>query len=726
MTSLEKLIQKNVNPFDPSTFKPGNFWRERQNPTLEVESIHQEIVDSLDRMLTQVVGDRATRTILLMGDSGSGKSYLLGRLKRLLNPKACFAYIGPWPDSDYLWRHILRNTVDSLIQAPEGRQESQLLLWLKGFPSFKNRGFSRWMVRERTQFIRDLRASFPVGIYNPKEFFGVLYDLTNPQLRPLAYDWLRGDDLDEDDLKNLRVSQSIDSEDAAQKNLANFGRIAASTQPIVLCFDNLDNIPILANGRPDLQALFGVNAAIHNEKLDNFLILISIITSTWNQHYKAIQPADLARINEKLSLKPINLDQATALWAARLFPLHAQAKPSPESNIAPLSREWLSHKFPGEKTLPRNVLMLGQQLLQQFKETGTIPDPPMDSPLPVLFPRTVDSAASFDLVWKKEFQKVRQQVNRIGQLSSADLVWRLREALEALQIPKITIPFLKGTRFAAYSLSHEYPISTGIVWAEGRNLTTFYYLMKACQRVIEEERCDRLYLVRAETVGRASNKGHQLYRQIFAYANYLHIESDLTSVHYLETYHNLVNAACGGELVVGQSTPDLKQLQALLRQSQVLNQCPLLQELELVADSDEVDGDPVDGDPVDGDPVDGDQMDANQMDANQMDANQANGDQVDQPKPAAIDSTSKHQRPKLRKKRSVPSSAQAAKEYLINLITTQGLMGLIALIENTQSHFPDVSEATVEELIAQLCQESRMQIINPQASRQEQLICLQT
>ena len=607
-------------PLTPALSSRVIFGGERQNPVLEVESIHQETVDSLDQTLEAVVGDRITRTILLTGDSGSGKSYLLGRLKRLLNPKACFAYIGPWPDSGYLWRHILRNTVDSLIQAPAGQKESQLLLWLKEFPSFKNRGFSRWMVRERTQFVRDLRASYPVGIYNPKEFFGVLYDLTNPQLRPLAYDWLRGDDLDEDDLKSLRVSQSIESEDAAQKNLANFGRIAASTQPIVLCFDNLDNIPILASGKPDLQALFSVNASIHNEKLDNFLILISIITSTWNQHYKSIQPADLARINDKLALKPINLDQATDLWAARLFPLHDAATPLPSSNIAPLSRDWLSHKFPGEKTLPRNVLMLGQQLLQQFKETGAIPAPPVDSPAPVLFSRTVDSLASFDLVWKKEFQKVSQQINRIGQLSSADLVWRLREALEALQIPQIIVPFLKGTRFAAYSLSHEYPTLTGIVWAEGRNLTTFYYLMKACQRVIDEERCDRLYLVRAETVGRSSNKGNQLYRQIFAYANYLHIESDLTSVHYLETYHNLVNAACGGELVVGQSTPDLKELQVLLRRSQVLNQCPLLQELELVADEDEADSADTDADLVEPDPAEAEPAEDAPLAANRLEA----------------------------------------------------------------------------------------------------------
>jgi len=55
---------------------------------------------------------------------------------------------------------------------------------------------------------------------------------------------LRGDDLDEDDLNQLGVKHTIDNEDA-QNILANFGRISAQTQPIVLCFDQLDNIPRL-------------------------------------------------------------------------------------------------------------------------------------------------------------------------------------------------------------------------------------------------------------------------------------------------------------------------------------------------------------------------------------------------------------------------------------------------------------------------------------------------
>ncbi|MEL7313806.1 MAG: ATP-binding protein [Cyanobacteria bacterium J06559_3] len=485
MTSLKQLIQHNLNPFDPSTFRPGNFWQESQNPALEVDSIHWSILQEVDQILDQTAKDRRTRTILLAGDSGAGKSYLLGRLKRQLNRKAFFAYISPWPNSDYLWRHTLRSVVDSLIQVPEGQSESQLLLWLKGLPSLHNRSIVKWVLGERGTFIQDLQASFPVGITNSKEFFGVLYDLaTNPELRVLAYNWLKGDNLDKEDLKTLRIKQPIDSEDAAYNILSNIGRIAASTQPIVLCFDNLDSIPRLANDKPDLQSLFNLNSTIHNEKLRNFLVLISIVTGTWRENKKAIQPADLARIDQTLQLKQINWDQAEALWAARLAPIYAQAKPKPESAIAPLSRDWLTHEFRSGRTLPRNALKLGQDLIASFKaRNGQLPSPESTSLIDGGKGSDEDEAekilASFKLTWDKEFQTVHERLTRIRQFTSPDLIWRLQQVLEALEVPQVTAQFLGGSKYASYSLSHQKNASTGVVWNEDPNMTTFYHVMKA-------------------------------------------------------------------------------------------------------------------------------------------------------------------------------------------------------------------------------------------------------
>lgn len=704
MTSLEHLIQRNVNPFDPATFKPGNFWQESQNPAQEVDSIHQEVIAEITDLLAQIRQDRISRTLLLAGDSGSGKSYLLGRLKRLLNDQAFFVYIGPWADSQYLWRHTLRNTVDSLVQAPEGQADSQLLLWLTSLPSLRSQSLLKWMRGERNAFIRALRASFPAGIYNAKEFFGVLYDLTNPDLRPLACDWLRGDDLDEEDLQALKVKGSIDSEDAAQKVLMNFGRISEFTQPIVLCFDNLDNIPQRPDGGPDLQALFNVNSTIHNEKLHSFLILISIITGTWRQHQSALQPADKARINHSLQLKSISLDQAEDLWASRLADLHQQLTPPPDPPCAPLSRPWLEAKFPGGRTLPRNVLMLGQQLINQFKQKGQLGSPPPPRPIhlppPPPPPRPRAQAietASLDLLWQKEFRKVQQRLTRTSQLSSPELLWRLREALEALQVPGVTVPFLKGTKFAAYSLAHQHPVPTGIIWTEDRNMTSFYHIMRACEKGVETGKCHRLYLIRAGDLGRPTSKGHQIYRQIFAYANYLHITPDLRSIQYLETYHALVNAASGGELVVGQKTPSVSMLQEMLRQSGWLNGCPLLQELEVVPEGAVMPA------PVDLPPA-------------------------PEPLAATVSSQAAVDAKPVRSRCPVQAPApplplQQGRTYILNLMTTQGLMGVQALTENTLDQLPGLGPREIDQLIHQLCQENRLQLVDPNASYEAQLLC---
>ncbi|NEP24831.1 AAA family ATPase [Moorena sp. SIO3I6] len=192
MATIQEIIKQALNPFDPVTFATGNFWEDPDNGAVNVKSIHQHEINQITSTLSAVNQDHRPRTILLAGDSGSGKSYLLKRLKKQLNQQAFFAYIGPWANSDRIWRYILRETVDSMLKVPEGEQESQLLLWLKSLPAFKKTG---WLLNERQQFISDLRASYPGGIHRNKEFFGVLYDLTNPERHHLAYQWLRGEDL---------------------------------------------------------------------------------------------------------------------------------------------------------------------------------------------------------------------------------------------------------------------------------------------------------------------------------------------------------------------------------------------------------------------------------------------------------------------------------------------------------------------------------------------------
>ncbi|MBA3922595.1 MAG: AAA family ATPase, partial [Nostocaceae cyanobacterium] len=221
MAKIDEVIKQSLNPFD--NIAARNFWAE-ENPSPTVESIHQEELTQIESVLASVAQDRQSRTLILYGDGGSGKTHFMGRLKQKLNDRAFFVYIDPFSHSDHIWRHILRYTVDSLVNARTGQADSQLIQWLKSFLSTIRSGLKREQqslidrikgvfgqtetdtVRDRKDFINILKKSIGTsGIYNADEFFGVLYSLTNPDLYPLACEWLKGESLDEESLKKLRV-----------------------------------------------------------------------------------------------------------------------------------------------------------------------------------------------------------------------------------------------------------------------------------------------------------------------------------------------------------------------------------------------------------------------------------------------------------------------------------------------------------------------------------------
>ncbi|MDB9466213.1 ATP-binding protein [Dolichospermum circinale] len=700
MTDINDIIKREVNPFDVINLKPTNFWAEEQDSKLMVESIHKNAIIEIEGLLDLVGQDHRSRTVLLAGESGSGKSYLLGRLKRTLNPKAFFAYIlCNWADSSNIWRHILRHTVDSLIQVPEGEKESQLMLWLKSLSAFTSSGIKQRIFNDnfwealqsnRQRFIKHLKDTYKkAGIYNPDMFFGVLHDLANPELYDLACEWLRGDDLNEDSMKEIKVKTCIDTEDAAKNILANFGRISTQTQPIVLCFDNLDTMPQLPEGFLDIQPFFNVNTTIHGDNLKNFLVIISVITNTLKRHFDRILPADKAGIHKTIQLKPITIEQAEALWAYQLQSLHQLANPRPESPIFPLNREMLEKNNPGGKTMPRNALTLGREEYQKYKGSlldekpktepvtiqikVTIPDEKtVSKPIFILPPPPPDNQdttqAEFQLLWQHEYTKSHGKITKISLLSSPDLIQMLQQSISSLKMQGVKSKLFSG-RYATYSLSYQHPTKQeklGIVWTEDSNMNSFYHVMNACQTVIQKNLCQTMYLIRGGDLGKPNLAGNQLYRQIFTDTNHVHIKPSLQSIHYLATYQSLVNSAKSQELVIGGKTINLQELETLINESEILHKCTLLQDLGIVSKPD---------------------------------------------KPPTTNGNGK-------------KDLRPVKDFLLNLVKTQAFMGIATLISQAVSQFPDVKETDIQHLIDLLCQEKKVKIMNPKAKLPDQLICL--
>lgn len=215
-------------------------------------------------------------------------------------------------------------------------------------------------------------------------------------------------------------------------------------------------------------------------------------------------------------------------------------------------------------------------------------------------------------------------------------------------------------KFASYSLSYQLPArqgQIGVVWTEDPNMRNFFTVIDACQKAIKQNLCQTLYLIRAEGVGNPNLKGNKLYKQIFSGSPHPHLKPGLTSIRYLETYHSLVNAAGSGELVVAGKTQTVKDLEELIRESKLLNDCPLLQDLKIV--------------------------------------------------------------PKI----LIKPNWQPVKEFLVNLITTQQMMGRQKLIQNAHSQFSQVNESEIEKLIQELCQENKIKIIPHNAKPQDQSVC---
>ncbi|NET02171.1 MAG: ATP-binding protein [Sphaerospermopsis sp. SIO1G1] len=669
MTDINDIIKREVNPFDVINLKPTNFWADQQDATLMVDSIHKEAIIDIESSLDLVGKNHISRTVLLVGDSGSGKSYLLGRLKRTLNPKAFFAYIlCNWADSSNIWRHILRYTVDSLTQVPEGEKESQLMLWLKSLSAFTrsdikkrifNDNFWEALQSNRQKFIKHLKSTYKTaGIYNPDIFFGVLHDLANPELYDIACEWLRGDDLSEESMQEIKVKNCIDTEDAAKNILANFGRISTQTQPIVLCFDNLDTMPQTLEGFLDIQPFFNVNTTIHGDNLKNFLVIISVITNTLRRHWDRVLPADKAGIHKTVQLRRINLKQAEALWVYHLKPLHKLANSQLESSIFPLTRQILETNYPGGKTMPRNTLTLGREEYQKYKEALQIKNTDNGSSNNH---KKDKIKAEFELLWQKEYKKIQGKIPKLSLLSSSELIQMLQQSLSALQIQGIKPKLLTG-KYATYSLSYQQSKKqdrVGIVWTEDSNMTTFFYVMNACKNAIQKNSCQTLYLIRAGNVGKPNLAGNQIYRQIFTNTHNQHIKPSLPAVHYLATYQSFVNAAKSQELVIAGKTINVQELGFLMRESQILQKkCTLLSDLRLVSKSN--------------------------------------------PNPA--------------------SNSSPIKDFLLNLIKTQGFMGVPTLISQAAIQFSGIQEIEIQKSIDLLCQEQKAKIINPTAKLQDQLI----
>jgi hypothetical protein len=663
MASFGAIVLRNINPFDQI-----NAVNQRE-PI--VDYIYQEAFIKIERQFNDVLQNNCPHTVLINGDDGSSNNYLLSRLEQQFNYKGLFVYIPPFPQREVVWQHILRYTVDTLVNTSDGNKRPQLLRWVSKFKNDIKSDVFDFLRNDKKKFINKLKDIYKgVKIYNDDTFFGILYDLTDSLLYPLACEYLRGNDLSQESLEALGIDKSIETETVARETLANLSKIAASNQPILFCFDHLQSIGKLPDGSLDLPALFTINTKIRDENI-TALIIFNISNCTWKENEERIRQINKHSIDEIVYLKDISLAQGELLIESGLKKLYNQGVSQIPSPIYPLSRQILEQEFPQGRSNPRDLLIYARSTLKAYKrwltkgtDKGKFVFPHHDQNKEVNY---LEIEAYFPVIWYEELAKTRQNLTKIDQLSSPELIKILEEILIVLQVDEIIYPLFVRTKYASYSLGYHVTNNSemlGLVWMEDPNLTSFFHVMEACRKTIEKNPSLKLYLIRGESLGNKDDKGYKIYDQIFMNFSHSHIIPDLNCVQYLATYNSLLKSACEGSLVIAGKVIDLKDLRYLMQKSRILRNCVLLKKLELVL---------------------GNYGSEDQKNVNQL--------------------------------------VKEYKYYIFYLVKSQLCLSIQVITERTNYCFPELSESKIEALIQQLCWEKKLKIIDPKAPLGSQLVC---
>ena len=664
MVSFGAIVLRNTNPFDQT-----NAINDKE-PI--VNYIYQEAFIKIDRRFNDVVQNHCTHTVLINSDDGSNNEYLLSRLYQQFSHKALFIYIPPFPRREVIWQHILRYTVDSLVTTSDGNKRSQLLKWISKFKQEIKYDVFDFLRSDRKIFINKLKEIYKsVKIYNNDIFFGILYDLTDSSLYPLACEYLRGDDLSQESLEALGIEKSIGTETVARETLANLSRIVGNHQPIVLCFDQIQSIGKLPDGNLDLSALFTINTKIREENI-NSLMIFNIGNLTWKEHKEDIYELTKDSIDEIVYLKDINLAQAELLIESRLKKLYSQKSSQIPHPIYPLNRQILEKEFPQGRSNPRDLLIYARDTLQDYKkwltkgnERGNFEFPQRRENQEVSY---LEIESHFFVTWYETFVKIQHDITTIRQLSSPTLIRILEEILILYKIDQIIYPLFVRTKYSSYSLGYHLTDDSemlGIIWMEDPNLNSFSHVMEACRKTSEKNPSLKLFLIRAESLGNPDDKGYKIYDEIFTNYTHFHIISDLKSIHYLATYYSLVKSVSEGNLIIAGKVIDLKDLRHLMYKSNILNNCGLLEKLGLVV--------------------------SNYNSEEEKNTNQP---------------------------------LKEYKNYIFYLVKSQICLSTQVIIQKTNYCFPELSESKIQALVQQLCWQKKLKIIDSKAPLDSQLVCL--
>lgn len=389
--AIEPIPSAGPNPFRGSVV--ADAWGKTPDQA-DVGQIHGDVFSTCLKAIEQARHGASSAGVVIYGEAGSGKTHLIGRLRRRLTDSneqptlerlsQAFAYVRLNANPSSLFRHVRQRVVEDLLRKPpRGVSQLERMLLTRLMDADGGGGDIRqwwdYALDERRDELPGLIEDFGAGENLSPDFIRAMTCVVLRQHRLDATSWMRGDSLSEASSARLQIAAPVDGdlETESRRVLVDFVRLAGSQVPLVICFDQVE---ALQSRLDDTESLFKYSQLVTDlHDADTNLVLISSMQSSLLKYLSTAVPN---YANHRLgsfastSLQPLGFELAKQLLLHRLDGFSTLAPNGTSGSLDPLTDADVRTLVGRLGCTPR-ALLDGAARLWDMKHGEGTPPPPL-------------------------------------------------------------------------------------------------------------------------------------------------------------------------------------------------------------------------------------------------------------------------------------------------------------------------------------------------------------
>lgn len=460
--------------------------------SVDVEAINHTAFERCGETIELVRSTGRCRGLLLSGESGSGKTHLLQRLRRHVqrDGRNCFVYVPPVSGPDRFFRDLLQHTVQDLVGSRTGSPSSQLesllirALLRRTETKPKVTAAAFWAdVRKRHapgealfSWLNGPLQQLCLRLELDPEVTRVLQHYLGEHRRFDAYSWLLGRSVPDAVLERLGTSRTLEEDADALHALVTLSRLAGANSVLVLAFDQLEGLQVNEQDQQGLRAFAAKLASLFVECRN--IATISCAQTSFKQDLEhAVPSAHMDRLaQDQGALTPLERASAIELVAERLSAvkelMEAREALGERDPLWPLNREDIERAITAGGIPARQLLNYCSDRFERWRRGEAV------------VPATTES---LEEIWENRIEQAAAQPADEGVLVDG-----LLKLLDARSPGKCKRATGRGVDLVVAGSEGE----IGVAVCHAENMTSLAARLKRLQSVAGSGRFKRLVVVR--------------------------------------------------------------------------------------------------------------------------------------------------------------------------------------------------------------------------------------